>query len=199
MPGVRPGPGRRRRRTGAARIERAAPSRPRHSGAAGARAVEAGAAEAGTCRTGAAEAGTSGAGAAKAGPVEAGAVEAGAVEGGAAETGAVTVEAAIVLLGLALVLALLAWFVVVLGAQLRAVDAARAGARLAARAQPYADLRDEVHRIAPGVSVSVDHDASAGGERVVVTVRQRISPPGPLAGIGAIEVGGRATAWVEVP
>ncbi|HEY7858358.1 MAG TPA: TadE family type IV pilus minor pilin [Candidatus Nanopelagicales bacterium] len=117
------------------------------------------------------------------------------------DSGAVTVEAAISLLAVVLVLTIVVWFVVVLAAQLRAVDAARAGARLAARAQPYADVRDEVHRIAPGVSVDVDHRASGnGGNRVVVTVHQRMTPPlGPLSGLGSVEVGGRATAWVESP
>lgn len=116
------------------------------------------------------------------------------------DAGAVTVEAAISLLAVVLVLTIVVWFVVVLAAQLRAVDAARAGARLAARAQPYADVRDEVHRIAPGVSVDVDRSASNGANRVVVIVRQRMTPPlGPLSGLGSVDVGGRATAWVESP
>lgn len=115
----------------------------------------------------------------------------------AREVGAVTVEAAISLLAVVLVLTMVVWFVVVLAAQLRAMDAARAGARLAARAQPYADVRDEVHRIAPGVRVDVER---AGGQRVVVTVRQRMTPPlGLLSGLGSVDVGGRATAWVESP
>lgn len=109
-------------------------------------------------------------------------------------------EAAISLLGVVLVLTIVVWASVVLAAWLRAQEAARAGARLAARAQPYADVRDEVHRIAPGVSVDVDHRAGPGGDRVVVTVRQRMTPPlGPLSGLGSVDVGGRATAWAESP
>lgn len=116
------------------------------------------------------------------------------------EAGAVTVEAAVALLAVVLVLTMVVWFVVVLAAQLRAADAARAGARLAARSQPYADVRDEVHRIAPGVTVDVDRTAGPDGDRVVVTVRQRMTPPlGLLSGLGSVEVGGRATAWAETP
>lgn len=116
------------------------------------------------------------------------------------QTGAVTVEAAVTILGLALVLTVLAWFLVVLGAQLRANDAARAAARLAARAQPYADVSDEAHRIAPGVTVDLAREPSAAGDRVIVTVRQRISPPlGPFSGVGAMDVSARATALLEAP
>ncbi len=123
-----------------------------------------------------------------------------AAGGGLAQTGAVTVEAAVTLLGLALVLTVLVWFLVVLGVQLRANDAARAAARLAARAQPYADVRDEAHRVAPGVSVELSREASAAGERVVVVVRQRLSPPlGPFSGVGGMDVSARATALLETP
>ncbi len=115
---------------------------------------------------------------------------------GGPDRGAVAVEASVTLLGLALVLAALVWFLAVVGAQLRAADAARSGAVLAARAQPYADVRDDVHRIAPGADVSV----SRSGDRVVVVVRQRLAPPlGPFSGIGAFEVSGRASAALEQP
>lgn len=113
------------------------------------------------------------------------------------ERGAVTLEAAVAVLALAVVLAALAWCLVVLGAQLRSQDAARAGAVLAARAQPYADVRDEARRIVPGAQVTVD-DASGG--RVTVVVRRRLTPPlGLLSGLGSVDVVGVASARREQP
>jgi Flp pilus assembly protein TadG len=116
------------------------------------------------------------------------------------DRGAAAVEAAVMLLALALLLAVLVWFLAVLGVQLRANDAARAAARLAARAQPYADVRDEARRIAPGVSVDVAREAAPGGTRVIVVVRQRVSPPlGPFSSVGSLDVSSRASALLEQP
>lgn len=104
------------------------------------------------------------------------------------------------LLALALLLTVLVWFLAVLGVQLRANDAARAAARLAARAQPYADVRDEARRIAPGVSVDVDHEPAPGGTRVVVVVSQQVSPPlGPFSEVGSFSLRSRASALLEQP
>lgn len=116
------------------------------------------------------------------------------------DRGAAAVETAVMLLALALLLAVLVWFLAVLGVQLRANDAARAAARLAARSQPYADVRDEAQRIAPGVSVDVDRESAPGGTRVVVVVRQRVSPPlGPFSAVGSLDLSGRASALLEQP
>lgn len=112
-----------------------------------------------------------------------------------AERGAVTVEAAVVLTGVALMLVALVWCLVVLGVYLRLQDAARVAALMAARGQPYADIVDEARRVAPGVQVDVEEGS---GERVAVTVHQRVAPPlGPLAGIGAVELRGTASALRE--
>ena len=112
--------------------------------------------------------------------------------------GAVTVEFAIALVGLVVVLAMLTWSLLVLGMFLRAGDAARAGARLAARGEPYATIRDEVGRTIPGAEVNLEHEATPAGNRETVTVRTRLTPPlGPLSGIGSVEVVGRASALQE--
>jgi hypothetical protein len=112
----------------------------------------------------------------------------------------VTVEAAISLLGVAIVMAVLVWLLVVLDAQLRAGDAARGADRVAARAQPYVDVVAEAHRISPGAAVDVSRLPGRTGERVVVVVRRTISAPlGPLASIGTVEVSSRATALLESP
>lgn len=101
------------------------------------------------------------------------------------------------MLALTILLAALAWGLLVLGAQLGGQDAARAGAVLAARAQPYADVRDEVHRIAPGAQVEID---DGPGDRVSVVVRRRLTPPlGLLSGLGSVDVVARATALRERP
>ncbi|SOE00704.1 TadE family type IV pilus minor pilin [Blastococcus haudaquaticus] len=89
----------------------------------------------------------------------------------------VTAETAVVLPVLLLVLAGVVAAVVVVGAQLRCVDAAREGARAAARGEEAAVVTDLVRRIAPegaGATLATD------GEEVRVTVSARIAPLGPV-------------------
>jgi Flp pilus assembly protein TadG len=93
------------------------------------------------------------------------------------EAGMVTAETAVVLPVLLLVLAGAVAAVTVVGAQLRCVDAAREGARAAARGEPVAVVEAVVARAAPdGASTSV----SVGAEEVRVTVSVRIAPWGPV-------------------
>ncbi|MEV5412471.1 TadE family type IV pilus minor pilin [Thermopolyspora sp. NPDC052614] len=65
------------------------------------------------------------------------------------EDGYVTAETAMAIPALVLVLAAGLWAIAVVTAQLACVDAARAGARAAARGEPIHDVRTEVIRAAP--------------------------------------------------
>ena len=89
----------------------------------------------------------------------------------------VTAETAVVLPVLLLVLAGAVAAVVVVGAQLRCVDAAREGARAAARGDPPAVVAETVRRAAPdGAVVSVVPD----GEDIRVAVVVEVAPLGPV-------------------
>lgn len=102
------------------------------------------------------------------------------------------------LLALVFLLGVLVWFLVVLDVQLRAGDAARAAARLAARGQPYADVRDEARRIAPGSEVHVARRTTDEGVLVVVEVRRRVeAPAGPLPSWGGLTLVGQASVLQE--
>jgi Flp pilus assembly protein TadG len=88
----------------------------------------------------------------------------------------VTAETAVVLPVLLVVLAGVVAAVVVVGAQLRCVDAAREGVRAAARGEDPAVVTAIARRAAPdGASVGV-----SGDEEVRVTVSARIAPLGPV-------------------
>ena len=89
----------------------------------------------------------------------------------------VTAETAVVLPVLLLVLAGAVAAIVVVGAQLRCVDAAREGARAAARGESPAAVTEIVRRAAPaGTAVSVTR---TDGE-VRVSVRVAVAPLGPV-------------------
>lgn len=91
----------------------------------------------------------------------------------------VTAETAVVLPVLLLVLAGAVAAVTVVGAQLRCVDAAREGARAAARGEDAATVRALVLRAAPdGTAVSVRREGS--DVRVVVSGRVPVLGPVPL-------------------
>ena len=89
----------------------------------------------------------------------------------------VTAETAVVLPVLLLVLAGAVAAVVVVGAQLRCVDAAREAARAAARGEPAAVVAQVAAGAAPHGAVSRLGD---DGETVRVTVSTTVSPLGPL-------------------
>jgi Flp pilus assembly protein TadG len=88
----------------------------------------------------------------------------------------VTAETAVVLPVLLVVLAGVVAAVVVVGAQLRCVDAAREGVRAAARGEDTAAVTALARRAAPdGATVGV-----SGDDEVRVTVTARIAPLGPV-------------------
>jgi Flp pilus assembly protein TadG len=89
----------------------------------------------------------------------------------------VTAETAVVLPVLLLVLAGAVAAVIVVGGQLRCVDAAREGARAAARGEATAVVEALVARTAPeGATTTV----TAGERDVRVTVTARIAALGPV-------------------
>src|SRR5512133_1483845 len=89
----------------------------------------------------------------------------------------VTAETAVVLPVLLLVLAGAVAAVTVVGAQLRCVDAAREGARAAARGEPVAVVEALVARTAPDGAVAT---VAGGAEEVRVTVSAPVAPLGPV-------------------
>jgi Flp pilus assembly protein TadG len=93
------------------------------------------------------------------------------------EAGMVTAETAVVLPVLLLVLAGAVAAVTLVGAQLRCVDAAREGARAAARGDPVAAVTALMDRAAPEGAVST---VVQEGEELRVTVSARIAPLGPV-------------------
>jgi len=110
---------------------------------------------------------------------------------GACDAGYVTAETAIVLPVLALLLAVALWSIAVAGAQLRCVDAARDGARAAARGEADTAVVAAAQAAAPpGADVMVSH----AGARIIVVVRARVGPasgalsaiPAPVAAATAI-------------
>ena len=89
----------------------------------------------------------------------------------------VTAETAVVLPVLLLVLAGAVAAVIVVGAQLRCVDAAREGARAAARGEPVAAVTALAGPAAPDGAVTT---VSPEGDEVRVSVSARIAPLGPV-------------------
>jgi Flp pilus assembly protein TadG len=95
----------------------------------------------------------------------------------ARDDGMVTAETAVVLPVLLLVLAGAVAAVIVVGAHLRVVDAAREGTRAAARGEDVAAVRAIAGRAAPDGAVT---DVSTGGDEVRVTVTARVAALGPV-------------------
>jgi Flp pilus assembly protein TadG len=89
----------------------------------------------------------------------------------------VTAETAVVLPVLLLVLACTVAAVTVVGAQLRCVDAAREGARAAARGETAVVVADLAGRVAPAGAVTA---VRPDGDRVRVTVTVEVAPLGPV-------------------
>jgi Flp pilus assembly protein TadG len=104
----------------------------------------------------------------------------------------VTAETAVVLPVLLFVLAGAVAAVVVVGAQLRCVDAAREATRAAARGEPAAVVARVAADAGPDGAVS---EVSETGETVRVTVSVTVSPLGPLP--WHIEVSATATGLLE--
>ncbi|WP_369140578.1 TadE family type IV pilus minor pilin [Modestobacter versicolor] len=108
------------------------------------------------------------------------------------EEGMVTAETAVVLPVLLLVLAGAVSAVVLVGAQLRCVDAAREGARAAARGEPAGVVADVAAGAAPDGAVT---ELGGAGGTVQVTVSATVSPLGPLP--WRVEVSATATGLRE--
>jgi Flp pilus assembly protein TadG len=89
----------------------------------------------------------------------------------------VTAETAVVLPVLLLVLAGAVAAVVVVGAQLRCVDAAREAARAATRGEPATVVANVAAGAAPDGAVT---ELGGDGDTVRVTVSATVSPLGPL-------------------
>jgi len=104
----------------------------------------------------------------------------------------VTAETAVVLPVLLFVLAAAVAAVTLLGAQLRCVDAAREGARAAARGETDAAVSRLVARLTPG---GASTRVSGDGDEVRVTVTVRVAPLGPLP--LAVTLSGAAVAVRE--
>ena len=104
----------------------------------------------------------------------------------------VTAETAVVLPVLLLVLAGALAAVTVVGAHLRCLDAAREGARAAARGDGVAEVRAIAARAAPDGATTV---VTVDGGRVEVTVTAGVVPLGPVP--LSVEVSAGAVAELE--
>ncbi|WP_371874662.1 TadE family type IV pilus minor pilin [Streptomyces fulvorobeus] len=94
------------------------------------------------------------------------------------DRGAVTAEAAMVIPALAAFAVVLIWALVAAADQIRCVDAARVGARAAARSEPPAAVLEAARSAAPGrARVEVERS----GELWRVRVEAPTPGPGPLA------------------
>ena len=110
----------------------------------------------------------------------------------ARDRGAVTVELALALPAVVLVLAVMLATVGLGAAQLRLVDAARAGARVAALARPDSEVVATARGVA-GAGAEVTIDRSPPWVRVTV---RALGPGGPVTG-GVAVLSASATAWLE--
>lgn len=118
----------------------------------------------------------------------------GALRPRAPDGGYATAELAVLLPALVLLLAVLLWGVQAGAAQLRCVDAAREGARAAARGEPAEAVREAALRAGPpGARVRVDEE----GELVRVRVEARSVGPGRLGAALGVGVAAEAVARRE--
>ncbi len=104
-----------------------------------------------------------------------------------------TVETAAGILMLLAVSIGLAWALALLPAQLAVGEAARAGARLAARGDGAAEVRAEARRLVPDAEVDVHLDV----DHVVVDVSRTVAAPGALARWGSVRLHAASVALVE--
>jgi hypothetical protein len=119
--------------------------------------------------------------------------DAGPSGGRRTDRGAVTVELALAIPVLFAVLGLALWAVSAAGLRMDCTDAARAGARAAARGDSDAAVSALIRRVGPrGARLELERQ----GEFVTVVVRARTAPPGPFA-LPGVTVVGSAVAEVE--
>ncbi len=109
---------------------------------------------------------------------------------GQRDRGAVTVEFALALPAVVAVVGVLLVTLAVGGVQLRALDAARTAARVAALGLDDAQVVEAAHRVLPGADVTIRHTPPW----VTVEVRAQVSGAwlSPTFGLRA-----QAAAWVE--
>lgn len=106
----------------------------------------------------------------------------------AADRGYVTAEAAVVVPALVLFTMALVWALLATSAQIQCVDAARAGARAAARQEPT------------GASVEAAEQAAPRGAQVVINREGdlvRVAVEAPVPGLGALSLTLRAEAVAQ--
>ncbi|HVE62963.1 MAG TPA: TadE family type IV pilus minor pilin [Mycobacteriales bacterium] len=112
------------------------------------------------------------------------------------QRGSATAETAVVLPVLVLLLTCALWALGAVSVQLRCVEAARAGARAAARGEPADVIRSRVREVA-GRTADVDLEMSATSATVAVT--RVVSPPWPALArlLQPLSVSAEARADVE--
>ncbi|MFI8391209.1 TadE family type IV pilus minor pilin [Streptomyces sp. NPDC085540] len=109
---------------------------------------------------------------------------------GKSDRGYVTAEAALVIPALVLFAALLVWALMAAAAQIRCVDAARAGARAAARSEPVEVAEAAAREAAPpGARVEL--------ERTGDLWRVRVAAKAPGPGGLQVRLGAQAVALAE--
>jgi hypothetical protein len=112
----------------------------------------------------------------------------------ATDAGYVTAETAVVVPVLLVFTGMLLWGLMAAAAQIRCVDAARAGARAAARSEPETTALAAASAVAPrGAAVSLRRD----GDLVRVRVTAQSLGPGRLADVLSVTVGADAAALAE--
>ncbi|HWU06840.1 MAG TPA: TadE family type IV pilus minor pilin [Streptomyces sp.] len=107
-----------------------------------------------------------------------------------ADGGAVTAEAAMTLPVLVAFVLALVWALVAASDQIRCVDAARAGARAAARSEPEDAVRSVAQEAAPG-------KARIAVERAGGLWRVRVEAPTPGPGLLSLTLSAEAVASAE--
>lgn len=110
-----------------------------------------------------------------------------------ADRGMVTAETAVALPALAAVALALAWILGLGASQMTLAQAAREGARAAARGEATGHVRDVVVALAPGASV----DVSQHGHRVVVSAEMDRRAPVRFLGPLGRTLRASATSWLE--
>jgi hypothetical protein len=109
------------------------------------------------------------------------------------DRGMVTAELAVSLLSLLLVTAVLLWAVGVAGLRLRCSEAARAGARAAARGDSAAEIERAARLVLPGAVVRV----TSGAGELSVEVAVSAAPPVPAVHLGGIVIRATSVAVAE--
>lgn len=113
------------------------------------------------------------------------------------ERGMVTAEAAVVIPLLLLVTVVCGWVVAIAAAQVRVIDAAREGARLAGRGEPPAVVQAAIERAGPNGTTA---QISPGTDTVTVRVTAQVEPGVPLLDLlPAVTLDSSATSVSEAP